>query len=53
MNFSDWQKMINQAKQLGVFAFLIAGGEPFLMKDLLELIVSNKDRVFAIFTNGT
>lgn len=53
MTLSDWQKIINQAKQLGVFAFLIAGGEPFLMKDLLDLIASNKDRVFAIFTNGT
>lgn len=53
MSLSDWQNMIRQAKQLGVFAFLIAGGEPFLMEGLLDLIDQNEDRVFAIFTNGT
>lgn len=53
MSLSDWQGVIEQAKRLGVFAFLIAGGEPFLVKDLLHLIDKNKDRAFAIFTNGT
>lgn len=53
MTISDWHSVINQARWLGVFAFLIAGGEPFLFTDLLDLITSHKDLVFAIFTNGT
>ncbi|MDK2884400.1 MULTISPECIES: radical SAM protein [Pseudothermotoga] len=53
MTISEWNNLINQAKDLGVFAFLIAGGEPFLVENLLDLISSHKDRVFAIFSNGT
>ncbi len=53
MTLSDWNNVINQAKDLGVFAFLIAGGEPFLLENPLDLTFSHKDRVFAIFSNGT
>ncbi|AEH50754.1 radical SAM protein [Pseudothermotoga thermarum] len=53
LTLSDWNNVINQAKDLGVFAFLIAGGEPFLVENLLDLVLNHKDRVFAIFSNGT
>ncbi|MGJ8454544.1 radical SAM/SPASM domain-containing protein [Pseudothermotoga sp. U03pept] len=53
MTISDWHNVVAQAKELGVFAFLIAGGEPFLVDGLLDLIYSNQDRVFAVFTNAT
>jgi MoaA/NifB/PqqE/SkfB family radical SAM enzyme len=33
--------------------FVIAGGEPFLFPDLLELCQEFKNRVFVILTNGT
>jgi len=53
MELSEWQMIVNQAKEIGVFAFLIAGGEPFLVDDLLTIVRSHQDRVFAIFTNAT
>ncbi|MFX1296898.1 MAG: radical SAM/SPASM domain-containing protein [Promethearchaeota archaeon] len=53
LNLNQWQEIINDAKQLGVFGFLIAGGEPFILSDLLRLCEDNEDRLFIILTNGT
>jgi MoaA/NifB/PqqE/SkfB family radical SAM enzyme len=49
----QWQKVLREACDLGVFGFIIAGGEPFMFPGLLELCASYKDRLFLIFTNGT
>jgi len=53
LNLEQWTKIIQEAKELGVFGFIIAGGEPFLMPNLLGLSEKFKDRLFLIFTNGT
>ncbi|NVM53428.1 MAG: radical SAM protein [Candidatus Helarchaeota archaeon] len=53
LDIEQWRKIIQEAKELGVFGFVIAGGEPFLMHDLLKLSEEFKDRLFIIFTNGT
>ena len=53
LNLEQWTKIIEEARELGVFAFIIAGGEPFLMPDLLNICEKFKDRLFLIFTNGT
>ncbi len=49
----QWQVIINEAIELGVFGFIIAGGEPFLFPRLLDLCKEFKDNFFLIFTNGT
>lgn len=38
---------------MGINFSLIAGGEPFMRKDILEKIAEVKDMIFPIFTNGT
>jgi MoaA/NifB/PqqE/SkfB family radical SAM enzyme len=53
LHLEQWIEIIKQAKELGVFAFIIAGGEPFLLPDLLKISEKFKDRLFLIFTNGT
>jgi MoaA/NifB/PqqE/SkfB family radical SAM enzyme len=53
LDLEQWIKIIKEAKELGIFAFIIAGGEPFLMPDLLKISEEFKDRLFLIFTNGT
>lgn len=53
LNIRHWQRIIKEAKELGVYGFIIAGGEPFVMSDLLKLNAENKDRLFLIFSNGT
>jgi len=53
LNREQWQKIIKEASELGIFCNIIAGGEPFLFPGLIELCGEFKDRTFVIFTNGT
>ncbi len=53
MNEDQWSTIITEANELGVFGFIIAGGEPFLYPDLLNLIEKFKKNFFVIFSNGT
>ena len=53
LNREQWRAVIKEAGELGVFGFVIAGGEPFLFPGLLELCKEFKDRFFLILTNGT
>jgi len=46
-------KVISEAKKLGVFFITISGGEPFIRKDLLEIFAKHNDVMFQIYTNGT
>lgn len=49
----DWCKVVDEAVKLGVMAFMIAGGEPFLLPGLVNLFRDYPDRLFLVFTNGT
>lgn len=49
----QWRAIFREASDLGVFLFVIAGGEPFLYPDLVGLCKEMKDRWFIIVTNGT
>lgn len=53
LDLHGWEKLVNEAIDLGVMAFLIAGGEPFLVPGIARLFSLNPDRLFLVFTNGT
>jgi len=53
MDSVDWERVISQGRGLGVFTFLVAGGEPFMLPDIVDICGRNGDRIFVIFTNGT
>ncbi|AKI97805.1 radical SAM protein [Kosmotoga pacifica] len=53
LNKADWESIIEQARELGVFCFLIAGGEPFMFPELLSLNEKYSDSFFVIFSNGS
>lgn len=46
-------KTIWEAERLGVFIFIITGGEPFLREDLVEIYKRHKNTLFVVITNGT
>ena len=50
---SDWRRIVDEAVQMGVVAFVIAGGEPFLLPGIANLFEAHPDRLFLVFTNGT
>lgn len=49
----EWNNVFSQAEELGVSFILLAGGEPFMRKDVIEEAAKHKDIIFPIFTNGT
>ncbi|HCL90434.1 MAG TPA: radical SAM protein [Candidatus Atribacteria bacterium] len=49
----QWQKIIKETGELGIFVNIISGGEPFLFPGLIELCGEFEDQTFVIFTNGT
>ncbi len=53
LNIIQWKKIIKEANELGVFGYILAGGEPFLYPNLLDLCREFYDRLFIIITNGT
>ncbi|MFX1313027.1 MAG: radical SAM/SPASM domain-containing protein [Promethearchaeota archaeon] len=53
LSIDKWKLIIKEAKTLGVFGFIIAGGEPFMLPDMLSICSTFKDRIFVIYTNGT
>lgn len=53
LSTDQWRAIFREASDLGVFLFVLAGGEPFLYPDLIELCKEFQDRWFVIVTNGT
>jgi len=53
LDIKQWKKIINESREIGIFCFIIAGGEPFIIPNLLNLCEEFNDRLFIIFSNGT
>ena len=53
ISFDSWKKIIREANDLGIFGFVLAGGEPFLFPNLIELPRLFPNNLFVLFTNGT
>ena len=46
-------RIITEGKELGIYFYVISGGEPFLREDLLDIAKKHNDAVFMVYTNGT
>lgn len=53
LDLKQWISIIKEAGEIGVFGFVVAGGEPFLYPDLIKLFKDFKNRFFVVITNGT
>lgn len=53
MDTSDWQRVFQEASDIGISFILIAGGEPMLRREIIELAGRYRNIIFPIFTNGT
>lgn len=53
MTNERWNEIFIEAKELGISFILLAGGEPFMRKDVLIRAAQVKEIMFPIFTNGT
>lgn len=54
LSFEDMDRIVTQGKELGVYLYMLTGGEPLVRKkDILRLAEKHNDVEFAIFTNST
>ncbi|MCL2023084.1 MAG: radical SAM protein [Oscillospiraceae bacterium] len=54
LSYKDITRIINQGKELGVYAYFYTGGEPLLRKrDIIRICEEHPDCLFLAFTNGT
>ena len=49
----DWKRIFSEASDIGISFILIAGGEPFLRREIIEAASEFPNIIFPIFTNGT
>ena len=53
LSFDRLDRLLSEAKELGMFFFTFSGGECFLRPDLLDLWGKHDDCYFQVYTNGT
>ena len=54
LSFDDMDSIVTQGKSLGIYFYMMTGGEPLVRKkDILTLAEKHNDVQFAIFTNST
>lgn len=54
LSFEDMDKIITQGKELGIYLYMLTGGEPLVRKkDILCLARKHSDVEFSIYTNST
>ena len=54
LSFEDMDKIITEGKELGVYLYMMTGGEPLVRKkDILRLAEKHNDVELSIYTNST
>lgn len=54
LSFEDMDKIVTEGKELGVYLYMLTGGEPLVRKkEVLALAEKHNDVEFAIFDNST
>ena len=53
MSTEKMRHTIREARDLGVGFMVLAGGEPLVRREILNIISENNDMIFFVFTNGT
>lgn len=53
MTAQEWGGVFGEAQDMGIGFILLAGGEPFLRRDVLDEATKYPSLLFPVFTNGT
>ncbi|MCD6462140.1 MAG: radical SAM protein [Thermotogae bacterium] len=49
----EMESILKQANELGIYFFVITGGEPFIWPHMMEIFEEFIDSYFLVYTNGT
>jgi MoaA/NifB/PqqE/SkfB family radical SAM enzyme len=53
LTFEEYERLAGELSALGCFLISIEGGEPFVRRDLVDIVrVLSRDHITALFTNG-
>ena len=53
LSTDEWNRIFDEAEDLGISFILLVGGEPFMRPNVLKIAGNHKKILFPIFTNGT
>ncbi len=53
MAIEEFDRIVKEARELGIYWIIVLGGEPFFYKELLDVYKKYDDMMFTPFTNGT
>jgi len=53
LSYQVIDRILNDAKTMGIYFITVSGGEPFYREDILDLFAEHDDMYFQVFTNGT
>ncbi len=53
LSFSQIDRIITEAKELGIYFFVLSGGEPTVYPRLFDIFEAHPDCAFMMYTNGT
>jgi len=53
MDFATLDRIMKEAKEIGIYYVVVSGGEPFVRDDLIKLFEKHNDMTFMVYTNGT
>jgi len=53
LSFETIDRVLNEAKEIGIHLVVVSGGEPFFREDLLDIFSTHNDVFFQVYTNGT
>lgn len=53
MSFERFDKLMNEAKDLGIYFIVISGGEPTVYPYLIDIFKKHNDMAFMFYTNGS
>ncbi len=53
LDFATIDRIVSEAKDLGIYFFVLSGGEPTVYPRLFDIFNKHQDCVFMIYTNGT
>lgn len=53
MSIEEVDRIVGEARDLGIYYVIVLGGEPFFYKQLLDIYEKYNDVIFSPFTNGT
>jgi MoaA/NifB/PqqE/SkfB family radical SAM enzyme len=53
MSMELLDRLMEEAKELGIYFMSITGGEPFIRKDMMDFFERHNDMYFQVYTNGT